>query len=158
MKTIVVKELENIHIEEPCVLDFTKKDFKSCCGCWTCWWKTPGKCIFKDLNNFYQEYVAADKVIFFAKVKMGFVSGDMKSLFDRMIPLFMPYTSIASGESMHIKRYEKYPDIEFYYEGDFISEEAKTVFEAYVHRVFYMFLSKNIKVAPVAEYPVKECL
>lgn len=43
----------------------------------------------------------------------------MKTLFDRMIPLFMLYTSISTGESMHVMRYDKYPDIEFYYEGEF---------------------------------------
>lgn len=158
MKTIVIKELDNINIKNHYVLDFSKKGIKDCCGCWTCWWKTPGKCAFKDLNDFYHEYVTADKAIFFGKVKMGFVSGDMKSLFDRMIPLFMPYTAIDSGESMHVMRYDKYPDIEFYYEGEFISEPAKKVFEDYIQRVFYMFFSKNIKVAHVSEYPGKECL
>jgi len=34
-------------------LDLTQIEVKNCTGCWSCWWKTPGICINKDLNEFY---------------------------------------------------------------------------------------------------------
>ena len=155
MKTIVVKECGDFTSSDTFVLDISNTNIKDCSGCWTCWWKTPGKCIFKDLNEFYHEYVTADKVIFFARVSKGFVTGNLKTLFDRMIPLFMPYTSISSGESMHVTRYDKYPDIEFYYEDNFETKDSKKVYEEYIHRVFYQFHSKNIVVKPMSQYIVK---
>lgn len=76
----------------------------------------------------------------------------MKTLFDRMIPLFLPYISYDTGESMHVPRYEKYPDIEFFYQDSFKSEEAREIYEQYVNRVFYQFYSKKILVKPISEY------
>lgn len=156
MKTVVINECNKELISEDILLDISQKEVKECCGCWTCWWGTPGKCVFKDLDDFYRGYINADKAIFFAKVSNGFVSGNLKSLFDRMIPLFLPYTSISTGESMHLTRYDKYPDIEFYYEGEFSSQEGRQVYEDYVNRVFYQFHSKHILIKPISEYMNKE--
>ncbi|MGL6104856.1 MAG: hypothetical protein ACRC03_01885, partial [Romboutsia sp.] len=59
-------------------------------------------------------------------------------------------------ESMHLTRYDKYPDIEFYYDGEFKSQEGRKVYEDYIHRVFYQFHSKSIMVKPISEYIKKE--
>lgn len=97
MKTVVIRECSNFTIPNAFELNISNIGLKDCCGCWTCWWKTPGKCIFKELDEFYHEYVTSNRAIFFVKVSKGFVSGNLKTLFDRMIPLFMPYTSISTG-------------------------------------------------------------
>lgn len=155
MKIVVINEGEQITIPNSVTFNLTQMNVKNCTGCWTCWWKTPGKCVFNDLNEFYHHYVTADKAIFFAKVKKGFVSGDLKTLFDRMIPLYLPYVTYKTGESMHVPRYEKYPDIEFYYDGEFQREESREIFENYINRVFYQFHSKNISIKPVEEFDAK---
>ncbi|MGF7057360.1 hypothetical protein [Brassicibacter mesophilus] len=152
MKTIVIKECTDISIKNTYTFEISKTKVAHCVGCWTCWWKTPGKCVYKDLNEFYHEYITADKAIFFAKVTKGFVSGNMKNLFDRMIPLYLPYTTYKTGESMHVKRYEKYPDIEFYYDGEFETNDGHEIFEDYINRLFYQFYSKNIIVKPIEEF------
>jgi multimeric flavodoxin WrbA len=103
-------------------------------------------------KKFYHQYISADKAIFFSKVKKGFVSGDLKTLFDRMIPLYLPYTTYSTGESMHVPRYEKYPDIEFYYDGQFKTAASHQNFVEYIYRVFYQFYSKNITVKPIEEF------
>jgi hypothetical protein len=151
MKTVVIKEYDAA-IRDAFALDLTQKNIKNCTGCWTCWWATPGRCLHKDLDEFYHQYVTADKAIFFSKVTKGFVSSNLKTLFDRMIPLFLPYVTYATGESMHVKRYDKYPDIEFYYEGKFEDEDSRQIFVDYVNRVFYQFHSKNIAVRPIEEF------
>lgn len=155
MKTVVIKECEWISMPKVFTFDLNQFDVKNCTGCWTCWWKTPGRCIHKDLEEFYHEYITADKAIYFSKVKKGFVSGNLKTLFDRMIPLYLPYTTYSTGESMHVKRYEKYPDIEFYYDGEFETDESRKIFENYINRVFYQFHSKNITIKPIEEYTLK---
>jgi hypothetical protein len=155
MKTVVIKECGSISTPSDFTLNLTNEIIMDCTGCWTCWWKTPGRCIYKDLDEFYHQYISADKVIFFSKVKKGFVSGDLKTLFDRMIPLYLPYVTYTTGESMHVPRYERYPDIEFYYDGEFESPESLQIFIDYVNRVFYQFHSKNITIKPIQEFNVE---
>ena len=152
MKTIIINECKEISTPKVYTFDLSKNKVTPCIGCWTCWWKNPGKCIHNDLNEFYHEYITADKAIYFAKVTKGFVSSNLKSLFDRMIPLYLPYTTYKTGESMHVRRYEKYPEIEFYYDGHFDTEEECNIFVDYVKRVFYQFYSKVIVIKPVTDF------
>lgn len=156
MKTIIINECKNDLPPNSYTFDLREQMVRDCTGCWTCWWKTPGRCIFDDLNPFYHQYVNADKAVFFGRVTKGFVSGNMKAMFDRMIPLFLPYVTYRTGESMHVPRYDRYPDIEFYYCGEFETEDGQKIFEDYIHRVFYQFYSKKIDVKPIGEYKVLE--
>jgi multimeric flavodoxin WrbA len=137
MKIVVIKECETRGLQDTFTLDLTERKVKGCTGCWTCWWTTPGRCVHKDLNEFYNHYITADKAVYFSKVSRGFISSNLKSIFDRMLPLYLPYISYDTGESMHVKRYEKYPDIEFYYDGEFEDEDSRQIFVDYVNRVFY---------------------
>lgn len=152
MKTVVIKELEGRTVEAAFTLDLTEIKVKGCIGCWTCWWTTPGRCVHKDLEDFYHEYITADRAIYFSKVSKGFVSSNLKTLFDRMLPLYLPYISFDTGESMHVKRYEKYPDIEFYYEGEFEGDDSRKIFVDYVNRVFYQFHNKKVTIKPIEEF------
>lgn len=152
MKTVVIKEIEGRKVEAAFTLDFRERKVKGCTGCWTCWWTTPGRCAFKDLEDFYHEYITADRAVYFSRVSRGFVSSNLKTLFDRMLPLYLPYISYDTGESMHVKRYEKYPDIEFYYQGEFEDEDSRKIFVDYVNRVFYQFHNKNITIKPIEEF------
>lgn len=152
MKTVVIRELGNYGVEAIYELDLTKNQIKDCTGCWSCWLKTPGRCINKDLDEFYTKYLEADKVVIFSKITKGFVSGNLKSLFDRMIPLFLPYVEVSTGESRHIPRYERYPEIEFYYDGNFVTKDGRQIFEDYIYRTFDQFASKNITVKALKEY------
>ena len=153
MKKIVIKEFKDIEIPDVFTLDLTQKMVKDCKGCWSCWWKTPGRCVFEDLNEFYHHYITADKAIYFSKVTRGFVSGNLKTLMDRMIPLYLPYVNYKTGESMHDPRYDKYPDIDFYYEDNFETPNGRQIFVDYINRVFYQFHSEKITVKPIEEYP-----
>lgn len=156
MKTIIVTECENISVPYTTTFDLKKMGIKDCVGCWTCWWKTPGRCAFKDLDEFYHSYIVADKVIFLSKVSKGFVSGNLKTLFDRMIPLFLPYVTLATGESRHIPRYDKYPDIEFYFDGEFDNLNYRKIFTDYIARVFDQFYSQNLVIKPICEFDNKK--
>lgn len=155
MKTVVIQEWGEIEIPCQYILDLRSTTVKDCTGCWSCWLKTPGRCIYKDLNEFYRSYLDADKVIIFSKVSKGFVSGNLKTLFDRMIPLFLPYITYKTGESMHLPRYEKYPEIEVYYVGDFASIEEEEIYKDYIHRTFYQFHSKCEIVKPISQFSLE---
>lgn len=154
MKTVFISEVEGASVPDAYTFDVSETKVKDCTGCWTCWWTTPGRCVFHDLDEFYHEYITADRAVYLVKPVRGFVSGNIKTLFDRMIPLYLPYTSCATGESMHVPRYKKYPDIEFYYGGNFDTPGGQGIFEDYINRVFYQFHSKVIALKPAAEFPV----
>lgn len=150
MKTILIKECTDVPIQALHTFDLSETKINDCVGCWSCWWKTPGRCIYKDLEIFYREYVNADKAIFYVKLHEGFISSKLKSLFDRMIPLFLPYTSFSKGGTFHTPRYPKYPDIEFYYDYDFKFEEDYNIFYDYVYKVFEQFHSHEIKILHIS--------
>ncbi|SMP51259.1 NADPH-dependent FMN reductase [Sphaerochaeta associata] len=158
MKHVVVRECGDFDFPCGYELDLNKTELKDCLGCWSCWLKTPGRCVHSDLNEFYKAYLAADKVVIFSKVSHGFVSGNLKTLFDRIIPLYLPYLTFKSGESMHVPRYESYPEVEVYYEGEFSTPEDQTLYVEYIHRVFYQFYSTCKVVKPLSEFPVEERL
>lgn len=93
---------------------FDLRDMKInyCCGCWDCWFKTPGKCIQEDeMPQLLRSIIHSDLTIFFSPIKMGFVSADLKKITDKMIPLVHPYIEIVNGECHHVKRYDKYPKL-----------------------------------------------
>lgn len=155
MKIVVIRECSEFEIPCQYILDLRSTTVRDCIGCWSCWLKTPGRCVHKDLNEFYKAYLDADKVIIFSKVSHGFVSGNLKTVFDRMLPLFLPYITYKTGESMHLPRYEKYPEIEVYYQGDFPSIEDKKIYEDYIYRTFYQFYSKCEIVKPIPEFSLE---
>lgn len=152
MKTVFIRESTDRSLPDASLFDLSEAQFHPCIGCWSCWWKTPGVCIHKDLEDFYRDYVNAGKVVFWAKPQQGFISSQMKSLFDRMIPLFLPYTTFRNGGTYHRPRYPRYPDIEFYYDYDFQDDEDYQIFHAYVYKVFEQFHAWRIKIAPVSDF------
>ena len=156
MKKVVIRECGDHMISCRYELDLRSTAPRDCTGCWSCWLKTPGRCIHKDLDAFYRVYLDADKVIIFTRISQGFVSGRLKTLFDRMIPLFLPYITYQSGESMHLPRYDRYPDIAVYYQGSFPSAQDRQLYEDYIHRVAYQFHSKCEAVKPIAEFSPEE--
>ena len=151
MASIIIREFGEFGKPDQYVLDLAKTEVKYCTGCWSCWIKPPGRCVREDLNEFYRAYVNADKVIIFSKISKDFVSSNLKNLFDRMLPLFLPYINYASGESMHVPRYDSHPSVEVYYTGDFTSEEARNIYEDYIRRTFYQFHSQCDTVKPICE-------
>jgi len=85
-------------------------DIRYCTGCWGCWIKTPGKCVFPDeSDDVCREYIHADFVLMASPVVMGFTSALLKKTQDRLIPLLHPYFEFVQEESHHQGRYEMYP-------------------------------------------------
>ena len=149
MRVVVIKEYGNYAPSGAFVLDLSERKIHDCIACWSCWLKTPGRCCFSDLDDFYAHYVNADKIILFSRVSNGFVSGSLKTLLDRSIPHYVPYVRYDSGESMHVKRYENAPEVEVYYEGEFLDAAERKTYEDYLHRVFYQFHCGKTTVMPL---------
>ena len=87
-------------------------DADFCTGCWSCWVKTPGLCLFKDDSHLVcREVIHSDFVLFASPVLMGYVSAVLKKFMDKIIPLLHPYLVEDQGEAHHQYRYapEDYP-------------------------------------------------
>lgn len=81
-----------------------------CIGCYDCWLKTPGVCIFKDDNvKVLSEYVKSDLVILASDVKIGFVTPQIKRIRDRSLPLIHPFLMLKGDRMAHLPRYDKLP-------------------------------------------------
>ena len=86
------------------------KDMKinPCTGCYTCWTKTPGECIFQDdMIDLRLKFRKADLIIFASPLYIFSVTGIMKNFLDRNLPNMKPYMLIEDGETKHPHRYPK---------------------------------------------------
>lgn len=84
------------------------KDMKinPCTGCYTCWTKTPGECIFQDdMTDLRLKFRKADLIIFASPLYIFNVTGIMKNFLDRILPNMKPYMLIENGETRHPHRY-----------------------------------------------------
>ena len=80
-----------------------------CTGCYTCWTKTPGSCIFKDdMTLLREKFRSADLVVFASPLYFFNVTGIMKSFMDRLLPLMKPYMLL--DEKGYIKHPDRFPE------------------------------------------------
>ena len=155
-RILVIRETSASVPNADFVLDLTQLQPKDCIGCWSCWWKTPGRCVHHDLDDFYHALARADRVLIFSRLSLDFVSGNLKTLFDRMIPMALPFISYKTGESRHVPRYERHPVMDVYYEGEFSSAEARQLYEAYIRRTIYQFCCESGAIAPAEQFTQRE--
>lgn len=85
---------------------FTRKlKIKPCAGDLHCWFKKPGVCIHKDdMEAVYPKLREADLWVFGTPVYFDGVSGPMKNLMDRMVPLILPFVDLRNGHCCHLRR------------------------------------------------------
>ena len=101
------------------IFPLREMDIRSCIGCFSCWVKTPGVCIFADDHPaILRAYVAGDLVLFAAPLVMGFTSALLKKATDRIIPILLPYIDGASGECRHFLRYARSPEMAVLYQPE----------------------------------------
>ena len=86
------------------------KDMKinPCSGCYSCWTKTPGQCIFKDdMTELRKKFRKADLVVFASPLYIFNVTGIMKNFLDRLLPNMKPYMLLKEGLTLHPHRYSE---------------------------------------------------
>lgn len=94
------------------VSTYTLRDMKihDCVGCYVCWTRTPGICVFKDdMPALLTEYVRSDLALFASPVVMGFVTALLKRVNERLLPLTHPYFQFLGDRFQHILRYDRLP-------------------------------------------------
>ncbi len=122
---------------------FQLQSVKACSGCWSCWLKTPGRCVIKDkMAEIYSNYVNSNTVVLLMDTAQGFISHQAKAFLDRTIPHYHPYIEMIGGECHHVARYERYPDMVFYYDTAGLTSQEDQVIEDYLYRTAYHFKSR----------------
>ncbi len=77
------KEIEIIHL--------VNKEIRNCTGCFSCWNKTPGKCVIKDdMSEILEKIISADTIIWSFPLYYYNVPGIMGTVFSS-------YTVLVSG-------------------------------------------------------------
>lgn len=88
------------------------KKINFCTGCFKCWIKHPGKCIFKDdMPDLHEEVVKSDVMLFCTPVYADGMTAQTKCFIDRLIPLIDPKMEMVDGHYRHVKRMKKIPKI-----------------------------------------------
>ena len=132
-----------------------------CRGCFDCWLKTPGRCVFKDHSyDICREYINADFVLYASPLILGFPSSTLKHAMDRLIPLVLPYIELVDNqECHHMKRYDReYPPIGLIIEkeDDTDSEDVEIVRDIFA-RVALDLKSSCLFVKPIDVPPQEVC-
>ena len=142
-----IKAIQNLFDEPLNVIKFGEQSILSCIGCWNCWLKTPGTCVMKDpMAESYFDYVNSDTVILLMSTAQGFVHHKAKAFLDRTIPHYHPYIELVEGECHHIARYDRYPDMVFYFENEGLTSQEEQVIEDYLYRTAFHFKSKAYRI------------
>jgi multimeric flavodoxin WrbA len=79
-----------------------------CSGEFACWMKTPGRCIHTDdMQSLLEKLVGVDVLVLATPVYVDGISGTMKDILDRMIPLVQPLFELRDDHCRHPGRHGK---------------------------------------------------
>ncbi len=79
-----------------------KMKINPCTGCFSCWVKHPGRCIYSDdMETLYPKLAQADFVILATPLYVDGMAGTLKNLLDRCLPLAEPFFEVREGMCRH---------------------------------------------------------
>jgi len=89
------------------LLDLLDYTIRPCTGCFSCWTRTPGRCIHKDdMGELLKKLDQADFVVYAQPLYVFTVPGIMKNFLDRCLPRLEPYLiKKENGSSRHPRRW-----------------------------------------------------
>jgi multimeric flavodoxin WrbA len=91
-------------------IELQKLNITPCTGCFNCWIKTPGVCIYKDdALEVTKKIIQSDLVVLLTPVTFGGYSSELKKALDRSLGIMLPYFTKIQGKTHHKKRYKTYP-------------------------------------------------
>lgn len=89
-----------------------EKKIGVCAGDFFCWIRSPGVCNVDDDNRLIAEaLVSSDLMIYLTPVTFGGYSSTLKKMVDHQIQNVQPFFTMVEGETHHVKRYKKNPDL-----------------------------------------------
>lgn len=99
-----IKERKEVILDE---ISLNKLDIKPCLGCFSCWNKTPGKCVIDDdMQEVIQKLLWADVTVWSFPLYYFSVPSKLKALIDRQLPMVLPFMVENSDSGSHPTRYD----------------------------------------------------
>ncbi|MHC4789783.1 MAG: flavodoxin family protein [Planctomycetota bacterium] len=94
---------EGAEVEE---LYLTDLDVRPCTGCFSCWVKTPGRCIQQDdVAGLHEKMLASDVLVLGFGLYIGSAPAKVQALLERMLPLAEPWLVEMGGATGHPSRH-----------------------------------------------------
>ncbi|NLX77749.1 MAG: flavodoxin family protein [Clostridiaceae bacterium] len=89
------------------ILNVSKLNIHDCRGCFYCWYKTPGKCVFDDdMPGIINKLLIADVVIWSFPLYYYSLPSRLKMLIDRQLPMLLPFMDRNAPSGGHEYRYD----------------------------------------------------
>jgi len=114
------------------------KKIKVCSGCYSCWTKTPGKCIHQDdmTKELFAKWVESDLCVYATPLFHHTVNATMKTFIERTLPVAEPYLIMEGDRWSHPLRYENVPGAVLLSVAGF---PAMSAFGALQHYIQFLF-------------------
>ncbi len=91
------------------LVNLREKKVRYCQGCFTCWTKTPGKCIIKDdmTNELLPKWLESDLAIYATPLYDFTLTANMKAFIERSLPMLEPFfIETDNGATRHPFRHK----------------------------------------------------
>jgi multimeric flavodoxin WrbA/putative sterol carrier protein len=85
------------------VVHLRNKKIKNCVGCFTCWTKTPGRCVHRDdmAEELFGKFIESDMAVFATPLYHYTMNATMKAFIERTLPVLEPFIHDKKGVSYH---------------------------------------------------------
>lgn len=128
-----------------------------CQGCFQCWTKNAGYCIYADAFQHSGAAVGnSENVVIISKICYGGYSPSIKRFLDRSISDCLPFFTFRKGKTYHTSRYKVRKNLTVYFYGECSEFERETADEyvachavgmnADSHKVIFVESLKDIEV------------
>ena len=89
------------------IVNLREKKIKNCVGCFTCWTKTPGRCIHKDdmTRELFPKWLEADLAVYATPLYNYAMTASLKAFIERTLPSLEPFFEIHEGRMCHPLRH-----------------------------------------------------
>ncbi|MBU3915504.1 flavodoxin family protein, partial [bacterium] len=93
------------------IVNIFKKKINYCIGCFTCWTKTPGKCVHRDdmSNELFPKFMASDLCVMATPLFHFTVNANLKTFIERTLPFVQPFFEKRDGVTHHPLRWDPPP-------------------------------------------------
>ncbi len=137
------------------VVNLSEKKIKHCIGCFTCWTKTPGKCIQQDdmTKELFPKWLKSDLVVYATPLYHYTVNAEMKAFIERTLPVLEPFLEQHNNRTVHPLRHTP-PDAVVLSVAGFLE---MSVFDQLSNYVNFLFGRNNRLVAEIYR-PAAEAL
>lgn len=85
------------------VVALRHKTIQNCIGCFTCWTKTPGKCILDDdmSRELLDKWISADLAVYASPLYNYGITASMKVFIERTLPSMQPFFEFTESGRMY---------------------------------------------------------